>query len=533
VSLERYWKFLIFSTFFLASVSSIFFQGCASNNSSSLTGPVAPTPPSLTPAFYVATNGSDSNPGTVAAPFATLGACQKAMRGSSTKTCYVRGGTYSISMLPMVQLDTAAPTTVALKLTSADNGTTWSYYPPDGYNSAIFDGGNNQTNSTAFCQRTDMLDIGIYIGGAGSITVNGLAFQHFTFAAFLVHGGHDYFGNWVPTGGEGEGASNDDLIENNIAQNINNGPNPISPTNICPSSSPYTGFPNGVNTDNNTGGLLYAWGKVTNLTIANNVGINMMGECLDFEVNSSGDTFAGLNVNQNYCDNTGNMSRDIGAIHVYLTIGTNDAAPATGAVFQYNYLHDCGAAGSGEPGSSKCLYMDDQTSGITLTGNVMTGHFSEAAFIAHGGHQNTWTGNIVDLGDGAQGLQYIGIYQDSPHCTSGASCMTGNVWQNNIVIANSPIGSNGGYLLFSPDSPLTAQSDLDYEYGAGSITDGASVSSANPQLSGGNYILATSSPAYSSPVNFPRQPANWGQPGFWGPPGYVIPQIGTPPSCPH
>src|SRR5262249_21775417 len=43
--------------------------------------------------FYVSPNGSDSNPGTEAAPFATLARAQQAMENSSIKATYVEGGT--------------------------------------------------------------------------------------------------------------------------------------------------------------------------------------------------------------------------------------------------------------------------------------------------------------------------------------------------------------------------------------------------------------------------------------------------------
>ncbi len=485
-------------------------------------------------AYSVGPAGSDSNSGTSASsPFATLAKCQTKMRGGAVKICYILKGTYAAGgNLPMVHLTSSAPTTAALALTSADNGTTWSYYPPDGYNSAVLDGGNDQTSSTAFCQRTDMLDIGIYVGGASNVTIDGLKFQHFTFGGFLVHGGKADFGNWVPTGSAGEGAADSDVIENNVVTDIKNGPNPISPTNVCSTKAPYTGFPNTMNTDVQQGGLIYAWGQVTNLSVTHNVGQNMMGTCMQYSVNRAGDTFAGLSVTNNFCDNSATAARDVGAIHLRLTISTNEPAPATGAQFKNNYLHDCGAASqTAEPGSSKCIYMDDLTSGIALEGNVMAGHFTFAAFIAHGGNGNTWSGNIVDLGDGAEGSQYIGIYQNSTDCKTGASCMTGNTWKNNIVIANSSLKGNGNVHTITPDSPLTAKDDLDHDYGTGSITDSASVSSANPSFgSARSYVLPTTSPAYGSPVDFPPQPAAWGQPGFWGPPGYVIPQTGTPPS---
>jgi hypothetical protein len=51
----------------------------------------------IVPAFYVATNGNDSNYGSLASPFATLGRAQTAMQGSSSiKTTYVRAGSYQL-----------------------------------------------------------------------------------------------------------------------------------------------------------------------------------------------------------------------------------------------------------------------------------------------------------------------------------------------------------------------------------------------------------------------------------------------------
>jgi hypothetical protein len=75
-------------------------------------------------AFYVATSGSDSNPGTLAAPFASLARAQSAMQGSATiKTTYLRAGRYTIES--------------TLNLSSVDDGETWSTYPGDADQSAV------------------------------------------------------------------------------------------------------------------------------------------------------------------------------------------------------------------------------------------------------------------------------------------------------------------------------------------------------------------------------------------------------------
>lgn len=96
--------------------------------------------PAIAPAFYVAASGgSDSNAGTLAAPFATLGKAQAAMIASGTiKTAYLRTGTYLIG--------------TQLSLTSSDNEETWSTYPLDTAKSAILRRNYNATGD-------DWLDI--------------------------------------------------------------------------------------------------------------------------------------------------------------------------------------------------------------------------------------------------------------------------------------------------------------------------------------------------------------------------------------
>jgi hypothetical protein len=88
---------------------------------------VAAAPPPTGTAFYVATSGSDSNPGTLAQPFATLEKAQAAVRNVISSglptggvTVYLRGGTYA--------------RTGTLTLAAADSGqsgkpVTWQSYP--------------------------------------------------------------------------------------------------------------------------------------------------------------------------------------------------------------------------------------------------------------------------------------------------------------------------------------------------------------------------------------------------------------------
>src|SRR5579862_3867265 len=80
-------------------------------------------------AFFVSPDGNDAFRGSLIQPFRTLARAQAAMRiTGNPKVVYARAGTYS---------------NVALLLTAADDGESWNYYPPDGYDSAILDGGSS------------------------------------------------------------------------------------------------------------------------------------------------------------------------------------------------------------------------------------------------------------------------------------------------------------------------------------------------------------------------------------------------------
>src|SRR5437763_5657561 len=83
--------------------------------------------------FYVATNGNDANPGTLATPFKTLYKAQSAMINSSTiKTVTIRGGTYTL--------------TANLNFYSQSNGQTWVPYVNE---TVIIDGNGSLYNFTA------------------------------------------------------------------------------------------------------------------------------------------------------------------------------------------------------------------------------------------------------------------------------------------------------------------------------------------------------------------------------------------------
>ena len=91
----------------------------------------------LAAGYYISPSGSDSSgAGTFGAPWATFGKCQTAMQAGSQKICYARGGTYALP-------------SGGLALTTADNGETFQYYPPDGVNSPILTTGSVAASTPA------------------------------------------------------------------------------------------------------------------------------------------------------------------------------------------------------------------------------------------------------------------------------------------------------------------------------------------------------------------------------------------------
>jgi hypothetical protein len=106
--------------------------------------------------------GADTNSGTIAQPFATLEAARTAMEGRSTKTTFIRAGTY--------------PRSTPLRLTNADSGQTWATYPCDPLRSATLDGGN-------------IASYALSIMGGSNITITNLKIQNVRYGGVLIHGG--------------------------------------------------------------------------------------------------------------------------------------------------------------------------------------------------------------------------------------------------------------------------------------------------------------------------------------------------------
>ena len=415
--------------------------------------------------WFVSTSGSGTTC-SFASP-CTLAQCQTNMQGNSTnKACYVRSGTYT----PASAGNNCSETGVLMILGSSDNGETWSYYPPDGVDSAIINGQASGATGN---------DMGICINSANNITINGLTIENVQLTGI---------------GGTGTG----DIIENNIVHDTTN----------TTSSTQCIDLNNG------------------NFQILHNYVYNCTGMGIAaFPTTSGGST--GLTIGWNYIYNAASACSDCGGIYLDTSAGGNGVTPASNINIKFNYIHDCGGGGGCNP-----YYIDDTFSFVTMTGNVFSGKAFDCGFL-HGGSNVITTGHICDMttivenpfGEQSTGGTPTGdTFTNSLVLASIAGSSAGSGYNCNTspcALTNGPngyqnyvgTGINAGGAL--PDSNPQQQI------------------APNFTTCGWEYILPSNSPVYNAPVSFPVQPAGWGTAGYWGPPGFTIPQVGNAPSPPH
>jgi hypothetical protein len=437
--------------------------------STNTVGTGAPDPAQTTNAFYVSPNGSDSNPGTLAAPFATLAHAQQAMEGSAVKTTYVEAGTYHL--------------TNTLTLTTADNGEVWSYYPGNGVDTAVLDGGSTSLGNNGINL--------IFVNGGSNITIDGLKLQNFYETGISING---------LTQSGGPQASGNTIENCDIGFNSLTGYTPTAGINFY---------------------------DAPNTSIANNYVHDTTGPGITGSAYYSGDSIANSVIENNVVLRAVQYNPDGGAIYLngHASLGNGGTS---GVVVKNNFVEDYGA--SGVWGASG-IYLDDDASNVTVSGNVV-GAPSPAAsnsptggdIVLNSGEGNHISGNVIDLG--SSGDRYAAVwYLQSGYANSS---MTGSTFTGNVVVSNfagNQNTDNGGYTFYqnSTGSDFMIQNNVYYNYGSGQArSDGPLASDTNPQyvnpqISGYLYTIAGGSPAYNSPVSFPAIV------GGWGPPDFVIP----------
>jgi hypothetical protein len=435
----------------------------------SAVGTGASDPPQTTNAYYVSPNGSDSNPGTLAAPFATLARAQQAMENGSIKTTYVEEGTYNL--------------TSTLTLTGADSGETWQYYAPNGVDTAILDGGG----STA---------TGIEIQGATNVTIDGLTVQNFTTI--------------------GIDASNTSgvTIENCNVGFITN-----------PSDVPSAGISVGLDDPNGQGSV------VSTATISNNYVHDTASFGIAAYAYYTGQSVNGTVITGNVLLRDSTVDEDTGAIYVnmnqtgdsggHVTISNNYVADYGASTVSGNgqhavYLDD----------NSSNVTVTGNVLAPPAAGSINNGNINNASSIlVHNGNNNTITDNLLDLG--SSGMNMAVVWGQDSGSLAG---MAGNTFTNNIVISSfsgsQQTSASGavGYTYWNTGN-ATISNNVYYNYAGGEVVTTSAQGNGdtnpileNPQISGGNlYTIASGSPVFNSPVNFTPTI------GGWGPQGFTIP----------
>ena len=496
LSMQFFWRLLVAGVLLLLVMVMAACQGLSSANAGNpaLGSPPLPAAGTVAPGFYVATNGDDKNPGTLSQPFATLGKAQQAMRASSSvKTAYIRAGTYKPAPVTASCLN-GKGSGASVELSRADEGETWSVYPPDGYNSAILDGQSTVGNSGG----TGGNGTGCGFSGntLSNITIVGLQFENYLYSAFWVDNGsnltftsnvvHDLTAAAWDTGAVAMACAPGTLVKNNYMYNLAYTGTELLAGSACP-------------------------GGISNDVVSGNI----------IENSCTWPAVSGFGNDQN--------GGDCGAIYLH-----DKLRSSTNVRVVNNYVRDVNVSSNGTGDSGNCcaigVYLDDGTGNVTVTGNIVAGIMS-SCFEMSDPENNVITGNICDLA-ADPGSRSIVIYTWGQRTFNS---MTGNVFAHNVIISAST-GSGAGFAGGTQTaSPMIISNNAYYNYVGSSIKTIGNVAAGsdthpvyeNPQLSGWNYQIATESPVFNSPVLFP------GITGGWGPPGFVVPDKGTPPSCPH
>lgn len=332
--------------------------------------PVPFVPPVASgPAYYVSTGGNDSGDGSAAHPFATLQHAISKTETGTIKTVYMEAGTYSARS--------------AVTLTAADNGVQILAVPGAAVvldaggsnpNILLLNGASNVTVSGLTFQNTglDFLSAALFLSGSNGDSIVGNTFANNGEAVLLAHSSgvtfdHNTVTNSYSSAVEVKDDSNSDVFSNNVI--------------------------NGVGATNVVGAGFFSHG-IHNDVFRNNLVENTRGAGIAIEDFGQGYTLNDYNtITQNRVINTSQsqLSTDDGAIYI---LGRSDTDQHT--TVSLNFISNSGNVNSNA--HVEGLYLDDNTSGVNLTGNIVQGVQSDAVEL-HGGYNVHFTGNIFDLGN--------------------------------------------------------------------------------------------------------------------------------------
>ena len=432
--------------------------------------PSPPPPPPTGAAFYVSTSGSSNGSGSASNPFSSLQQAITAAEHSSTKTIYMQGGTYKLGS--------------TVNLGSADAGITIASVPGA---KAVLDGGG-------------ALSTLVQLNGASNVTLNGLTFQNTgsNGAAVTLRGagGNHITGNLFSHTHEGllltQGSSNNTVSGNELD---NSATSAIEVNNQSNGNTFDSNLINGTGATGTTGGGIFLHGANNNV-ISHNQVQNTAGMGIGIENWDSSTVNVGNSVIDNVIKNVGTSSQslDTGAIYLLGRSGVNTQTKISG-----NYI--ASTISTVNHPQIVGIYLDDLTSGVTITNNIVANTVDHSLQI-HGGSNITATNNIFDLGSASGstwGWDTAALFQ-----SISGHAMTNNVFSHNIITSTSPTPAafsniDGG----SPTIDNNFYMDL---LNSHFQTFGPTMQETNAHYgnalfvnqAGGNYNLASNSPALAT-----------------------------------
>lgn len=417
--------------------------------------------------FYVAaTGGSDSNPGTVSSPFATLGKLQTALRGSVQKVGCLKAGNYTQS--------------TTLDLTSSDNGETWEFDPAGNVNVAVVNG----NNATPFA-----------IDGVSNFKVNGIAVTNCSRYCF-----------YSPSNPR----ITNIMFENNDIGHINSNCTPCGA--IVLDNLTNSTFKNNYFHDSNSFGTMIeafnAGDSLSGDVITGNVYINVckqQSDCGAIYTNMVGTNTSGGNptITNNFVRDQGSSSLTNDVVGIYLDDKTSNAT-VTGNIIG--------------PPCAGCLNTGNRN-------NTTATLWNDDGNAAANSQNNVFTGNLIDIGSSA--FEMTGILGGS-HGTFTNNIVISNF--TGPLNTSGGGGAGFAYIQDSGFTALTLKNNAYTNYAAGGsiFSNGSRQSDSSPQTlstaqmgltcTNGIYTLSASSSVFLSPVSFPGLPTSWGPPGFVIPP---------------
>lgn len=340
------------------------------------TAPSTGTVGLVSPAFFVSPTGIDTAAGTAAAPFKTFAKAQSAMQAGTTKTVYIRGGIHN--------------TNPQLLLTETDNNTSWLGYPGE---VPIIDG--NATLASPFVLQ--------YY--TQNVTIDHLTIRNCVLAAIELHGG----------GGAPGCAFN--KITNNEIYNVTA---TITPGNAGASAAIRCSF------------------NAINNTIKNNYIHDVDCVGILFVAGTTSESIAGNEISYNKVMRTNRTGQnDTGGIYLL-----DRGHGKSNVVINYNYVEDTsskpfgGGAGASND-NTRGIYLDDMSSWVTVSNNIICGKQANAIQY-HGGDNNNFSNNILDLSS----TLLMALYQDDTQF--GGIAMPANSFRKNIVYSSVAYTGNAG-----------------------------------------------------------------------------------------